>query len=276
MRISALPLLHLVPNMLTILGLCAGMTAIRYALDDRFELAVTLIGAAVVLDGLDGRSARMLNLTSKLGAELDSLADFLSFGVAPAVLTYLWTLHDVRGIGWAVALLFATCCALRLARFNTELEVPDRPRWTQYFFTGIPAPAAAGLALTPHDHVVRRRRRLAAQLAAQRRPAGVRGGDDGQPRADLLDQADPRSSRDMVLPTMLIASVVIVGLVVETWLTLSVIGLLYLCSIPFGVLSARRMAAREARRHQPRPSPRRGRLAPRAGRDARGRASSAR
>ena len=96
----------------------------------RIELAVTLLLAAVVLDGLDGRSARMLNLTSKLGAELDSLADFLSFGVAPAVLTYLWTLHDVRGVGWGIAMLFATCCALRLARFNTELDVPDRPRWT--------------------------------------------------------------------------------------------------------------------------------------------------
>ena len=81
-----------------------------------------------MLDGLDGRSARMLNLTSKLGAELDSLADFLSFGVAPAILAYMWTLHDVRGVGWAVAMLFATCCALRLARFNTELEAADRPQ----------------------------------------------------------------------------------------------------------------------------------------------------
>ena len=147
-RISALPLLHLVPNMLTILGLCAGLTSIRYAVDGRYELAVALIAAAVVLDGLDGRSARMLNLSSKLGAQLDSLADFLSFGVAPAVLVYLWTLHDVRGVGWALAMLFATCCALRLARFNSELELPDRPRWT-YHFTGIPAPAAAGLAVLP-------------------------------------------------------------------------------------------------------------------------------
>ena len=130
---------------------CApGLTAIRYALDGRYELAVTLIGAAVVLDGLDGRSARMLNLTSRLGAELDSLADFLELRGGPGA---SWPISgpcdDVRGIGWAVAMLFATCCALRLARFNTELETPDRPRWTQYFFTGIPAPAAAGLALTP-------------------------------------------------------------------------------------------------------------------------------
>ena len=243
-RISALKLVHLVPNMLTILGLGAGMTSIRYALDGRWELAVTLLAAAVVLDGLDGRSARMLNLTSRLGAELDSLADFLSFGVAPALLTYLWTLHSVRGVGWVVAMLFATCCALRLARFNTELEAPDRPRWTQYFFTGIPAPAAAGLALTPMimSFVV----------------------GDGWPRSWVLNAAflvfvagmmvsrvptysikRIRITPDQVLPTLLLASVVIAGLVVEPWLTLSVIGVVYLCSLPFAVLSARRLRKSE-------------------------------
>lgn len=243
-RISALKLVHLVPNMLTILGLGAGMTSIRYALDGRWELAVTLLAAAVVLDGLDGRSARMLNLTSRLGAELDSLADFLSFGVAPALLTYLWTLHSVRGVGWVVAMLFATCCALRLARFNTELEAPDRPRWTQYFFTGIPAPAAAGLALTPMimSFVV----------------------GDGWPRSWALNAAflvfvagmmvsrvptysikRIRITPDQVLPTLLLASVVIAGLVVEPWLTLSVVGIVYLCSLPFAVLSARRLRKSE-------------------------------
>lgn len=245
MRLTTPRLVHLVPNMLTILGLCAGMTAIRYAMDGRFELAVALLGAAVVLDGLDGRSARMLNLTSKLGAELDSLADFLSFGVAPAVLAYLWTLHDVRGFGWGIALLFATCCALRLARFNAELEVENRPRWTQYFFTGIPAPAAAGLALTP----------MIASFVVG----------DGWPRSWLLNAVllvfvaammvsrvptfsikKIRIEPDWVLPTMLLASVVIVGLVVETWLTLAVIGLLYLLSLPVGAVVARRMRLREA------------------------------
>ncbi len=115
----------------------------------RFELAVALIIAAAVVDGLDGRSARLLNITSRLGAELDSLADFVNFGVAPAIVVYLWTLNQLRGIGWAIAILFATCCALRLARFNSELEDPAKPRWMAYFFTGIPAPAAAGLLLMP-------------------------------------------------------------------------------------------------------------------------------
>jgi CDP-diacylglycerol---serine O-phosphatidyltransferase len=243
-RISALPLLHLVPNMLTILGLCAGLTSIRYALDGRYELAVALIGAAVVLDGLDGRSARMFNLTSKLGAQLDSLADFLSFGVAPAILVYLWTLHDVRGIGWALAMLFATGCALRLARFNTELELPDRPRWTYHFFTGIPAPAAAGLAVLP----------LMMSFVAG----------DGWSRSWFLNAVlmvfvgvmmvsrvptfsikRVRVEPHMVLPTLLLAFVIIAGLVVETWLTLSLVGLLYLGSIPLAVLSARRMRRRE-------------------------------
>ena len=125
-RQRAQPLIHLLPNMFTVLSLCAGLTSIRYALDGRFELAVALIVAAGALDGLDGRSARLLKISSKLGAQLDSLADFLSFGVAPAILVYLWSLNHVKAFGWALALLFATCCALRLARFNTELEV-DRP-----------------------------------------------------------------------------------------------------------------------------------------------------
>lgn len=244
-RLSAPRLVHLVPNMLTILGLCAGMSSIRYAMDGRYELAVILIGAAVVLDGLDGRSARMLNLTSKLGAELDSLADFLSFGVAPAILAYMWTLHDVRGVGWAVAMLFATCCALRLARFNTELEAPDRPGWTQYFFTGIPAPAAAGLALTPliasfviGDGIARSWALNAvflvfvAAMMVSRLPT--------------FSIKKIRIAPDRVLPTLLLASVVIVGLVVETWLTLSLIGLVYLLSIPVAVVVARRMRDREA------------------------------
>ena len=244
-RLRAPRLIHLVPNMLTILGLCAGMSSIRYAMDGRFELAVTLIGAAVVLDGLDGRSARMLNLTSKLGAELDSLADFLSFGVAPAILTYVWTLHDVRGVGWAVAMLFATCCALRLARFNTELEAPDRPAWTQYFFTGIPAPAAAGLALTPliasfvlGDAFARSWALNAVFLTFV---AGMMVS-----RVPTFSIKKIRIPPDRVLPTLLLASVVIVGLVVETWLTLSLIGLAYLLSLPFGIVVARRMREREA------------------------------
>jgi CDP-diacylglycerol--serine O-phosphatidyltransferase len=242
--VSAQPLLHLVPNMLTLMSLCAGLTSIRYAMDGRFELAVALIGVAVVLDGLDGRSARMLNLTSRLGAQLDSLADFLSFGVAPAVLVYLWTLHDVRGIGWAIAMLFATCCALRLARFNTELDLPDRPRWTCHFFTGMPAPAGAGLALTPVMlsfatgqawpqawplHAVFLL--LVAVMMVSRVPT--------------FSIKRVRVAPRRVLPVLLLAFAVIAALVVETWLTLSLMGILYLASIPLSLSLARRMRRQE-------------------------------
>jgi CDP-diacylglycerol--serine O-phosphatidyltransferase len=232
--------------MITILALCAGMTGVRYGLDGRFELAVSLIVAAAVLDGLDGRSARMLNSTSKIGAELDSLADFLSFGVAPALLVYLWTLSYLRGPGWGVGMLFATCCALRLARFNSEIDLPDRPRWTYFFFTGIPAPAAAGLALTP----------MMLSFVAG----------DGWARSWLLNAAvlifvavmmvsrvptfslkRVRVQPDMVLPTLLLASVVIAGLVVDTWLTLSLIAIVYVLSIPFSVVAARRLRRRSWR-----------------------------
>src|SRR5918996_649177 len=148
-RLRAQPLIHLVPHIFTVASLCLGLSAIRYGLDGRFELAVILLVLAGVFDGLDGRAARLLKITSKLGAQLDSLADFLSFGVAPAIIVYLWSLNEVKALGWALTLLFATCCALRLARFNTELEDTDRPVWMSRFFTGMPAPAAAGCAIIP-------------------------------------------------------------------------------------------------------------------------------
>lgn len=243
-RLSAQPVLHLVPNMITIAGLCAGMTSIRYAMDERWELAVSLIIAAAVLDGLDGRSARMLKLTSKLGAQLDSLADFLSFGVAPAVLVYLWSLNGVRGFGWALAMIFATCCALRLARFNTELDVPDRPLWTHFFFTGIPAPAAAGLAITPlmlafviGDTFFRSFALNALMLLF----VGVMM----VSRVPTFSVKRLRVPPGMALPTLLLASLVIVGLVTETWTTLSLLGIVYVASIPVSVVVAGRMRRRE-------------------------------
>src|SRR5262250_2577627 len=117
--LSSLSVNRMVPNVLTLLALCAGMTAMRFAMGGNFEGAVFAIIAAGIFDGLDGRMARLLKATSSFGAELDSLADFISFGVAPAAVLYLWTLSELHGLGWAIALLFAVCCALRLARFNT-------------------------------------------------------------------------------------------------------------------------------------------------------------
>src|SRR5689334_18339607 len=139
---------RMIPNVLTLLALCAGMTAIRFAINGDFQYAVFTIIAAGVFDGLDGRLARLLKATSRFGAELDSLADFIAFGVAPAAVIYLWTMAELRSVGWAIVLFFAVCCALRLARFNTQLAA-EPPPWIANFFSGAPAPAGAGLIMLP-------------------------------------------------------------------------------------------------------------------------------
>src|SRR5215510_3744275 len=134
-RLSDLSVNRMVPNVLTLLALCAGMTAVRFAMGGNFEAAVFSIIAAGIFDGLDGRMARLLKATSSFGAELDSLSDFVSFGVAPAAVIYLWTLSGLHGLGWAIVLFFAVCCALRLARFNTQLAA-EPPPWSANFFSG--------------------------------------------------------------------------------------------------------------------------------------------
>ncbi len=139
--------LHLMPNLVTILGLCAGLTSIRFALTERWEIAAALIIFAAVLDGLDGLIARKLNAASPFGAELDSLSDFVNFGVAPAVLVYAFALQGLAGAGWVFALVFAIGCCLRLARFNVGRQAPETPARTH--FTGVPAPAGAMLGLFP-------------------------------------------------------------------------------------------------------------------------------
>ena len=135
--------------MVTIAGLCCGLSAMRFAIDGRFETAVTLLVASAVIDGMDGRIARLLNSTSTFGAHLDSLSDFVCFGVSPAIVLYMWKLYTLRGIGWAMVLFFAVCCVLRLARFNTNLDDELVEPWQKKFFTGVPAPAGAMLALMP-------------------------------------------------------------------------------------------------------------------------------
>src|SRR5499426_1010867 len=148
-RFRLIPVRTLLPNLITLLALCAGLTAIRLAVEDKLELALAAIVFAALLDGIDGRIARMLKGTSKFGAELDSLADFVNFGVAPALILYLWGLHDLKSAGWIAALVFAICAGLRLARFNVMIDDPNRPAWAGNFFTGIPAPAGAITVLLP-------------------------------------------------------------------------------------------------------------------------------
>lgn len=146
---TRVPMRFILPNLVTLIALCAGLTAIRFALEGRYEHAVIAILVAAILDGLDGRLARALKGTSRFGAELDSLADFVDFGVAPAILSYVWVLHHSKGFGWFAAMVFAIACALRLARFNVMIEDPNKPAWAGNFFTGMPAPAGAIVGLLP-------------------------------------------------------------------------------------------------------------------------------
>jgi CDP-diacylglycerol--serine O-phosphatidyltransferase len=245
--LRAQPLIHLVPNIFTVMSLCAGLTAIRYGLDQRFELALMLIVVAGLFDGLDGRSARLLKITSKLGAQLDSLADFLSFGVAPALLVYLWTLNQVKGVGWSLALLFATCCALRLARFNTELEEPNQPSWRSRFFTGLPAPAAAGCLIIPmlatfaldqtwpHSWYLNALVTVVvALLMVSRVPTFS------------IKMIVVRVKPEWILPTLIGVGLLVAGLTTEPWLTLLAIGILYLISLPISMVAGYRLQRRHA------------------------------
>ncbi len=148
-RFKAIPVRTLLPNLITLLALCAGLTAIRIAVEGKMEWAIAAIVLAALLDGIDGRLARMLKGTSRFGAELDSLADFVNFGVAPALILYFWGLQELKSAGWIVALVFAICAGLRLARFNVMIDDPGKPAWAGNFFTGIPAPAGAITVLLP-------------------------------------------------------------------------------------------------------------------------------
>lgn len=144
----ASPGVRVLPNAITVLAMCAGLSAVQFALAGQFQLVIAAIGVAAILDSLDGRIARLLDATSKMGAELDSLADAISFGVAPALVLYVWQFQGNR-LGWVIALVFAVCIILRLARFNTLLDDTDRPPYTKEFFVGVPAPAGGLAALLP-------------------------------------------------------------------------------------------------------------------------------
>jgi CDP-diacylglycerol--serine O-phosphatidyltransferase len=153
--LRGLPLRFVIPNVVTLLALCAGLTAIKFAVEGRFEIAVLAIVVAAVLDGIDGRIARALKGSTRFGAELDSLADFIDFGVAPGLVLYFWSLHQLGPLGWVAVLFFAIAAALRLARFNVMIDDPDRPAWMAKFFTGMPAPAGAIVVLLPlYLHIV--------------------------------------------------------------------------------------------------------------------------
>src|SRR5215469_3639208 len=148
-RFRPIPVRMLVPNVITLLAICAGLTAIRLSTEGRMDVAVAAIVFAAVLDGIDGRIARLIKGQSKFGAELDSLADFVNFGVAPGLILYFWQLHELHNGGWIAAMVFAISGSLRLARFNATIDDPNKPPFAGNYFTGVPAPAGAICVLLP-------------------------------------------------------------------------------------------------------------------------------
>ena len=225
---------QLIPNALTVAALCAGLTAIRFALIGRWDLAVFAIIVAGIFDGLDGRMARLLGGTSKFGAELDSLSDFVSFGVAPAIMLYLWTMHAYGGLGWALVLLFAVCCALRLARFNTALGDPNPPPWSRFYFTGVPAPAGAGLVLLPMTAWIEFGSgffdRPALNAIALVTVAFLMIS-----RVPTFSIKQIRVQPSFMLPALLLVGVMAAALASAPFMTFLFVGLIYLASIPVSI-----------------------------------------
>lgn len=148
-RLREIPFRLILPNLITILAICAGLTGVRLAFEDRFELAVLMVLIAAFLDGIDGRVARLLKASTRFGAQMDSLADIVNFGMVPALVLYAYVLNDAGSLGWIAALIYAIAAALRLARFNVMDEDKSRPEWQSAFFVGVPAPAGAALVMMP-------------------------------------------------------------------------------------------------------------------------------
>jgi len=238
---------RLVPNLLTLVGLCAGLTAIRFALEGKFGGAAVAITVGGAIDGLDGRLARLLKATTRFGAEFDSLTDFLCFGVAPSIVIYLWSLQALRGFGFVPCLMFAVCMALRLARFNAALDSGPHPAYAYNFFTGVPAPAGAGLALFPLFLGLEARSLGWPWLrqASQYPPfcAAVLVG-----TALLLVSTLPvwsfknfKVPSEYLLPLLLGTGLFVALLVADPWAALAAAGVIYLAMLPFSARSFRRL-----------------------------------
>lgn len=242
-RFKPVPMRLIVPNMITLLALCAGLSAARMAIEGKFDFAVYLIITSAVLDTMDGRIARLLKGTSKFGAELDSLADFVSFGAVPALVLYLWGMNAAGPLAWIAVLVFSICGALRLARFNVQSEDPNRPVWMVNFFTGVPIPAAAILVMLPIylERTGLDRQYLSswavvvymviiALLMVSRIP--VFSG----------KKFKTRVPREFVLPLFVVGIVIVALTVTFPWAMLSIGTVGYSITIPFGPTLAQRMA----------------------------------
>ncbi|MEQ8479416.1 MAG: CDP-diacylglycerol--serine O-phosphatidyltransferase [Hoeflea sp.] len=254
-RLREIPFRMLVPNLITVLAICAGLTGIRLAFENRFELAVAMVLIAAFLDGIDGRVARVLKAQSKFGAQMDSLADIVNFGVAPALVLYVFILDQARSFGWIAAIVYAIAAALRLARFNVISERGVKPVWESYYFVGVPAPAGALLVLLPIYFgflglpIDRTTGFLAAAytmfigfLLVSRVPVYSGKGSGGGVR------------RDLVMPFILMAVVYVSLLMSFTWETLTLTAIGYLISLPFGARAWSRKYGASAPKAQAEPA----------------------
>jgi len=245
-RLKGLSFGKLIPNIITVSAAGAGLTAIRFAFEGRVDFAVTALIVAAILDALDGRMARILNASSEFGAQLDSLSDVVSFGVAPALVLYFWSLQEAGGVGWGIALFFVVCCALRLARFNSMLG--KLPPYAFNYFTGVPAPAGALMAILPIVIA------LAFGIDGIVHPAIT--GVWMTAMAILMVSRVPTFSykrlkvpQRFVLPLLVTIGLSLAGLVSHPWLTLTIAAFLYLATIPFAVRSFHHLKAEAERMH---------------------------
>ncbi|WP_404481972.1 CDP-diacylglycerol--serine O-phosphatidyltransferase [Novosphingobium sp. BL-52-GroH] len=240
---AGLSMRAIVPNAITAAALCSGLTGIRFAIAGDFEKSILAIILAGLLDGIDGRAARLLNAQTRFGAELDSLADSISFGVAPALIVYLWTLHQIPSLGWISALAFAICCVLRLARFNSRLDMLDQPHKSAGFLTGVPAPLGAGLAFLPMYLWIATTRPEFANpvfvslwmvLNAFLMISSI-------PTLGWSRMRPPGSLRLVVIA---LVGLTVAALLTETWFTLAAITIVYLLLIPVGLVTYARIRRR--------------------------------
>ena len=244
-RLREQPLSRIFPNMITLAGLCCGLSSIRFAMNERWELAVAFILAAALIDGMDGRVARMLGATSEFGAQLDSLSDFVCFGVAPALVMYIWLLHDIRGLGWAVTLFVPICAALRLARFNTALSTKPKYSFSKQFFTGVPSPAGGILCLLPMIISLQTDGVLDIPLALIACHVVLVGALMAS-RVPTFAGKNLRLPHEHILPFMIAASLLMVLLIIEPWLMISILSGVYIVSIYFSIRRYRKLALIES------------------------------
>lgn len=241
-KLSSLPISKLIPNIVTLTGLCLGLFAIRYAMLERWELAVILVVIASFLDGIDGGIARLLDAQSEFGAQLDSLADFVNFNVVPALIMYMWITHEIKGLGWAASIFFIICGAIRLARFNvSQSDDSIDPELKDKFFVGMPVPSAACLALLPliltflfDDELGYQPFTITPLMVIICMLVISLFMVSRIPTMSLKKVKIPKELQSLVLAC---AGLFIISLATKPWITLPVLGIVYLSTIPYCVVS---------------------------------------